>query len=213
MHNGGEDFSECLVQFVRSVRPLNKIQKKNKKKTKKKKKKKKKKNNKFSINRLKQQNTNKFGGIDHLPKHGFLLRVWRMKMQTYKDTWRSSWSTATYRLLGECSSQVFKVTWPSMCVCVCVCACVCAGHGRLFFDQNRNIRNITFRVVVWLTREESNIDTERNPDLSIIQPLWRYYFIHFCFNRQKKKKKKKKKRKKEKKKKTSLTRVLMLRCG
>ena len=35
----------------------------------------------------------------------------------------------------------------------------------IFFDENRNIRNSTFRIVAWLTREESNIDTARYSDL------------------------------------------------
>ena len=39
------------------------------------------------------------------------------------------------------------------------------GHRLFFFDENRNIWKSTFRVVVWLTREESNIDTEWYPDL------------------------------------------------
>ena len=34
-----------------------------------------------------------------------------------------------------------------------------------FFRLNRNIRYTTFRIVVWLTREESNIITERYHDL------------------------------------------------
>ena len=43
------------------------------------------------------------------------------------------------------------------------------SHGThvmdVFFDKNRKSTKSTFRIVVWLTRAESNIDTERYPYL------------------------------------------------